>query len=577
MLDPEYLKENVLSILMTGAGILVAYSYIKYRNREFPCVVPFPLNLTVLSDALYFVLTTTIFHGSDPAQMYRSARKRLGDVFYMGPMLSGRHYCPVLVVTHPQDQMAIIKKERELELLVALPETNVAIHGEENLNNLSVGPRHAALRKLFSSLLSPKYLEHFTASMVATFNKMWNDLEQKNEEVHIQTVIQETQFKLMSKLLYGFHEDSEEEKEALEQFLNDFVLTGKARFSPRGKKSTAFKEGKAAKDRIFQVLSEKFDKILQERRELAENGDSNNKDSATLSNALEQIADALIQSGSGKNDGSPGGVSYDDAVGNLYLLLEASQGTTMQMTTNLMFLLNHPDNVRCRERLVDEVNKLSEPTYENLKNHFPYAHGCIQETMRLCPLVGNVPYFIKEGKSFPLREKTVQGPVVVTLNNSHWNRDEDVWPEADTFIPERWLAGNPFEASKFAKSTFHPFGYGRHLCLGYPMAKLAMAANLYCFASKGTARSIVFDEEKFEKIFQERRELAENGGSRNNKNDNTTLSNGLEQIADALIEAGCTGKNDNNPGGVSYDDAIGNLYVLLELSQATTMQMTTNL
>eukprot|EP00980_Cylindrotheca_fusiformis_P017418 scaffold5407_cov132-Cylindrotheca_fusiformis.AAC.8 len=253
-MDPKHLKENVLTFLMAGAGIIVAYSYINHRNRAFPCMVPFPLHLTVVSDALYFVFVTTIFYGSDPAQMYRSARRRLGDVFYMGPMFSFRHCCPVLVVTHPQDQMAIIKQERELELLVALPETNVAIHGEENINIQGVGPRHAALRKLFSSLLSPKYLEHFTATFIEAFNKMWNDLEQRNEEVQIQTVIQETQFKLMSKLLYGFHEDNEQEKEALEQFLKDFVLTGKARFTSL--KSAAFKRGKAAKDRIFQILSD---------------------------------------------------------------------------------------------------------------------------------------------------------------------------------------------------------------------------------------------------------------------------------------------------------------------------------
>eukprot|EP00980_Cylindrotheca_fusiformis_P014186 scaffold3725_cov114-Cylindrotheca_fusiformis.AAC.3 len=495
MLDPNYLQENVSSFLMAGAGILVAYSYVNHRNRQFPCMVPFPLNHTAIGEALHFLLLTAGFNGWDPAQTYRSVRKRLGNVFFMGSMLSYSHSCPVLVVTHPDDQMAVLRKERELELVVSFPDTAMAIHGERNLHNHGIGPTHAALRKLISSLLSPKYLEYFTASMVEAFSKMWNDLEQKNEEVHIQTVIQDTQLKLMSKLLYGF--DPENEKDLLAQFLDDFVLTDRALFA-FGTNSADFQAGKAAKDRIFQVLSDKFDKIFQERLELAgNNGSSKDKDSATFKNALEQIADALIESGcTGKNDDNPGGVSYKDAVGNLYLLLEASQGTTMQVTTSLVYWLSHSSNVKCKERLVEEANKLGEPSYENLKNNFPYAHGCIQETMRLCPVVGSVPYYVKEGKSFTLQNKTIQGPVVVNLNSSHWYRDEEVWPEADKFIPERWLAGDPLEASKFAKSTYHPFGYGRHLCLGYPMAKLVMAANLYCFASKGNARSIVFDEEK---------------------------------------------------------------------------------
>ncbi|CAJ1966230.1 unnamed protein product [Cylindrotheca closterium] len=67
--------------------------------------------------------------------------------------------------------------------------------------------------------------------------------------------------------------------------------------------------------------------------------------------------------------------------------------------------------------------------------------------------------------------------------------------ENHVFLPERWVAGDPLAASKFAKSTFHPFGLGRHICLGYSLAKVAMAANFYCFARKEN-RIISFDEDK---------------------------------------------------------------------------------
>ena len=195
-----------------------------------------------------------------------------------------------------------------------------------------------------------------------------------------------------------------------------------------------------------------------------------------------------------ESKGENGEISYEDARGNLYLLLEASHITTMTVTSSMMYFLNHSKNKDVLERVREETKSL-QPTYQSIKN-FTLGGACVEETLRLAPIVGAVSYHIEKGKSFDLNGEIIHGPIVVNFQASNWYQDDDVFQNANSFIPERWLPGDK-RVSNFARSVFHPFGFGRHICLGAPLARLVMNANLYCFASN-TKRSIVFNEENVE-------------------------------------------------------------------------------
>jgi len=488
-------KSMMENPLPYALAVLISVFFVyRWTRKPFPTAIPFPFNQTVLGDLLYFIIVVKVFYNGDSQAYYRSLRKRFGDVFYLGPLFSQPHSCPNLVVMHPDDQAAIIKKEKDLQLVVNLPDTAMLIHGERNFQNLPVGQTHGALRKVFSSILSPKSLEEFTATMIEYFQKMWNDLEQKESESRIQHAIRETQLRLMCKLLYGFGEETEEERKILDQFMKDFALTEKALFDLNGTTGKDFKAGFEAKKRISKILDKKFESIFDKRIAEIKNGKHEKDNKECLSgSAMEQIVDVLIRSGCTDKKKTVGEVvSYEDAKDNLYLLLEASHGTTMYVTTSMMYFLNRSDSQDSLERLRKEVTCL-EPTYQSLKT-FSYGNACVQETMRMAPIIGTVPYYIPEGKTFMMKGKSIQGPIVVSLNSSNWYMDDKVFDDASSFQPERWLSGEK-EVTEFAKSIFRPFGFGRHLCLGYPLAKLVMNANLYCFASKRN-RSIVFDEDK---------------------------------------------------------------------------------
>lgn len=79
------------------------------------------------------------------------------------------------------------------------------------------------------------------------------------------------------------------------------------------------------------------------------------------------------------------------------------------------------------------------------------------------------------------KEKSKTGPIIASFNSSNSYMDDNVFDDAKSFHPERWISGGK-EVIEFAKSAYRPFGFGLHLCLGYPLAM--MNVNLYCFASK---------------------------------------------------------------------------------------------
>jgi cytochrome P450 len=65
---------------------------------------------------------------------------------------------------------------------------------------------------------------------------------------------------------------------------------------------------------------------------------------------------------------------------------------------------------------------------------------------------------------------------------SQWvvHRDPRWWPDADSFLPERWLAGGSSVDPERPKFSYFPFGAGTRVCIGEQFAwmegTLALAA-----------------------------------------------------------------------------------------------------
>ena len=400
-----------------------------------------------------------------------------------------------LVVTNPTDQQEIMRKEGKLNLFVAIGDTLDHTHGPGSMQAIS-GKQHNFIRKIFASLLSPLAIKAFIPHLFDAFTQMWDDLEKQcladdDRQVVIQDAICEAQFYLMSKILYGMTNENTS-KDIMMQMREDFEAQLEGHFMPPF--SAKHKKAKEASQRIHTILRERFLAVLEERRSLMPGCEEEKKDcegvDLNIGNAMETVADAILKEG---KDCDP--KTIDDIIDNLDLLLEASHGTTMTVTTNTMYYLSLPENINKLQELRKEAKSFEEfPTYDNLRNDMPYAQGAIYESMRLAPIITAVSFAVKDDTAFTFKNQTMKGPLDFMMSFGNNFIDESYFKNAETFLPERWVEGSKEHVSKEAEASFTPFGMGRHICLGYRLAVIVMKSALFCFA-KDERRVIEFDVE----------------------------------------------------------------------------------
>lgn len=127
--------------------------------------------------------------------------------------------------------------------------------------------------------------------------------------------------------------------------------------------------------------------------------------------------------------------------------------------------------------------------YEEIKNVFPtkdqritneklnelkYLKACIKESQRLHPILGGVTRLID--RDIVLSGYRVPAGTTVFPNFYEIGQDEQYFPEAKSFIPERWLSRDktihPF--------SFLPFGFGTRSCVGRRLAEF----EIYCLTTE---------------------------------------------------------------------------------------------
>ncbi|ESU07768.1 hypothetical protein SNK03_002696 [Fusarium graminearum] len=158
------------------------------------------------------------------------------------------------------------------------------------------------------------------------------------------------------------------------------------------------------------------------------------------------------------------------AVGQTCLLHDASLIVTIQATLTVItyFLLDKPEIYK---RLMADLDGLDP---ENLKwtdlEQRPYLWAVIHEALRVMPGVSHrsariareedLVYQSQDGNTNWVIPRGT--PIGMTSMINHWN--EDLFPEPDEFLPERWLEnGKPnYKLQKFLIS----FGKGSRACIG---------------------------------------------------------------------------------------------------------------
>ncbi|XP_074270528.1 cytochrome P450 76AD1-like [Silene latifolia] len=209
-----------------------------------------------------------------------------------------------------------------------------------------------------------------------------------------------------------------------------------------------------------------FDKIIAQRVKIERVGAQND----VLDSLLELVNDNEL--------------SLDDVK---HLLLDLFVGGTDTTSNALEWamteLLRNPEKLAKAQNELDQVvGKNNGPIQESDISKLPYIQAVVKETMRLHP---PGPFLIphKADKDVKLCGYIVPNNAQIWVNIWSIGRDPNVWPDALSFSPERFLEseidmkGRDFELI--------PFGSGRRICPGMPLAyrmvHLMLATLLYSF------------------------------------------------------------------------------------------------
>lgn len=154
-------------------------------------------------------------------------------------------------------------------------------------------------------------------------------------------------------------------------------------------------------------------------------------------------------------------MSVDAIVSECYDHITAGIDTTGDTLCFLLWELSQPNQQERVRRLREEFKQ---ENAENSLDSLPYLDAVLQEALRLwAPGTQSLPRLVPTGGR-EIGGYFVPGGNTVSCQSYTTHRyDEGVFPDADLFVPERWL--DPNGASERSQ-LFFAFGSGARTCIG---------------------------------------------------------------------------------------------------------------
>ncbi|XP_065051327.1 1,25-dihydroxyvitamin D(3) 24-hydroxylase, mitochondrial-like [Rhopilema esculentum] len=147
--------------------------------------------------------------------------------------------------------------------------------------------------------------------------------------------------------------------------------------------------------------------------------------------------------------------------------------TSISITWILYWLGRNQDK---QEILLQELNeKVPDDCMltDRIIQKMPYLRACIKESARLTPLAFVSTRIFEE--DIVLQNYIVPANTPLMISNYAMGRDEKIYPNATTFLPERWLREKE-DKSEINPFATLPFGFGSRSCLGRRIAEAEMQA-----------------------------------------------------------------------------------------------------
>ena len=172
-------------------------------------------------------------------------------------------------------------------------------------------------------------------------------------------------------------------------------------------------------------------------------------------------------------------------IGNMILFAFAGHDTTGHTLTWLLYELCK--NPHYKQRLIQEIDeywlKHNEESYETL-NELPFMTQCITETLRMWPALANGTYreLERDEQIHGINDEmiTLEKGTYVQIINWTRHRNPELWPEPNTFNPDREFVSSEiwdhkgFGYYNLESDRFSPFTYGPRNCLGKNFSHMEM-------------------------------------------------------------------------------------------------------
>ncbi|KAJ9204907.1 hypothetical protein DTO166G4_7697 [Paecilomyces variotii] len=154
-----------------------------------------------------------------------------------------------------------------------------------------------------------------------------------------------------------------------------------------------------------------------------------------------------------------------------------SDTTAIAMRAILYLLLRHPEKLaKVRDEIdrADREGKLSNfISYRESLSSLPYVGAVIKEAMRLHPSVGLILERHVPKQGVTLCGKHIPGGTVVGINAWVIHHDANIFPDPESFIPERWIESSE-ERLKIMEQSYFVFGSGSRTCIGKNISLMEM-------------------------------------------------------------------------------------------------------
>lgn len=158
-------------------------------------------------------------------------------------------------------------------------------------------------------------------------------------------------------------------------------------------------------------------------------------------------------------------LTYEEIKGQLMVFLLAGFDTTANALGYTAFLLaKHQDKMKKLQEEIDRECTGTAIDYDTL-GKLKYMEAVFKETLRMFPLASSANS--RECmKTTRVGEMEIEEGTFVLADTWTLHYDKEIWgPDADQFVPERWLTPNPH-----LPGAFLAFGNGPRVCIGMRLA-----------------------------------------------------------------------------------------------------------